>query len=167
MMRGLHIGCMVIATMLMVGCLNISCPLENTVAVRSSILMDGMPYVVTDTLTVTAQGTDSILLNRLYRFSDFQLPMSPSVDGVACDTFVLHWSRPVDEETSLRLLDTLYVNHTSRVHFESIDCPPAVFHNIVDVRSTNVLIDHVEMTNPNVGYEEVGNLLIHLRLSNQ
>lgn len=149
---------------LMTGCQNISCPLENTVALRLATYLDGEAVTIGDTLSVTAAGTDSILLNRLYKFSKFQLPVHQQPQGEVCDTFILHWAlAPAEEgDASPQYVDTLYVNHIGTIHFETIDCPPAIFHEITNVKHTRVLLDRVSLEKSSVDYETSANLHLHL-----
>lgn len=147
-------------------CQNISCPLENTVALRVALYSGDEPVTFGDTLSVTATGTDSVLLNRLYRFSTFELPMRATTEAAACDTLILRWALAAGEiESALpsRLTDTLYVQHAGRIHFETIDCPAAVFHTLSTISSTHTLIDSVAVTSTSVDYETTENLRLYLR----
>lgn len=159
------LGILVAMCLLCLGsCQNISCPLENTVALRVALYSGEEPLTLGDTLSVTAMGTDSTLLNRLYRFSTFELPLR-SAEGATGDTLVLHWSmtRLADDAPTVTLTDTLYVGHTGRIHFETIDCPPAVFHTLTCVTSSHSLIDTIAVTSTSVDYETTPHLRLYLR----
>ena len=58
---------------------------------------------VLDTLTITAAGTDSILINRLVRGSEVELPVSYSA---ATDTLIFHFT----DTTSRTRRDTIWID---------------------------------------------------------
>ena len=66
--------------------------------------------------------------------------------------------------------DTIFLTHSSSVHFEAVDCPASVFHNIEGVRWTShplaelpLTIDSVAVVRTTVDYDDIENLKIFLR----
>jgi hypothetical protein len=64
----------------------------------------------------------------------------------------------------------IFVAHTNEPHFESVDCPPAVFHTIQSVAWTShslsqmpLTIDSVAVVRTKVNYDDVENLKVYLR----
>lgn len=160
----LALSSMVAAALMVVGCQNISCPLDNVVLMTNCLCYQGAPVTMADTLSVTVARTDSVLLNRLSGFSSFQLKMHEVAEGHLTDTLVLNWSLKATElQPALQLRDSIFVDHDCHIYFESIDCPPVIFHNITSARSTRNLLDSVEVIQPRVEYEDVENLRLHLR----
>ena len=146
-------------------CSEIDCPLDNIVVLTCNIYQaeDATSLTLADTLTITAAGTDSILLNRATDINTFQLPMR---QGASTDTLILHFSNSRGQSAA----DSLFVSHTNQPHFESVDCPPSVFHNITSVSWTDhalsqfpLTIDSVAVTRSLVNYDDVENLKIYLR----
>lgn len=142
------------------GCQNISCPLDNVVLLGLHTYNGDEKTIVGDTLTVTACGTDSVLVNRLYNFSELQLPMHNTSAEATLDTFILNWK-------NYPVADTLYLNHNCTIHFETIDCPPAVFHTLHNVHSTHYMLDSVSIIHPLVNYEKQEHLRLYMRLATE
>ncbi len=118
---------------------------------------------LTDTLTVKAAGTDSVLLNRGVGLSSFLLPVR---QGATTDTLLLCLSN----EKGQRATDTVFVEHTNEPHFENVDCPAAVFHTILSVGWTShplsqmpLTVDSVAVARSTVNYDDVENIKIFLR----
>ena len=107
-----------------------------------------------DTLTVSALGTDSILVNSLVGASSLELPLSYMQEQ---DTLVLHIYG-----MDYNLRDTMWVEKTNTTHFESPDCPTAMFHQITSVRHTHHIIDSISITRSLVDYDQTENIQIHL-----
>lgn len=146
-------------------CANIDCPLDNIVELTCNLYSAEQRQVLTltDTLTVTAAGTDSVLLNRASAVSSISLPLRYAG---AADTLLFHFSNAAGQ----RGLDTLFVEHTNQPHFENLDCPASIFHQITAVRWTShalgvmpLTIDSVAVVRPLVDYEDLENLRIFLR----
>lgn len=157
------IGSYMVAAALVVGCQSISCPLDNVVLMTNRLYYQGAPATFLDTLTV-ATTSDSVLLNRLSNFQSFQLKIHEAGEGHLTDTLVLNWNLKADEgQPAVHLRDSIFLDHDCRIYFESIDCPPAIFHNITSVRCTHNVLDSVEVIQPRVEYEDVENLRLHLR----
>ena len=145
-------------------CTNIECPLNNTVYATYNIYgTDSLKsFSITDTLTVTAVGTDSVLYNKGIGISTFTLPMSYTG---AADTLLFTWT----DTSGNTGTDTLVIAHTNRVHFESLDCNTTVFHTVTGVKwsvseasSSPMQIDSVEVINPEIDYNGNENFRLYL-----
>lgn len=112
-----------------------------------------------DTLTITAAGTDSILINRLVRGSEVELPVSYSA---ATDTLIFHFT----DTTSRTRRDTIWIDKENIPHYESPTCPASMFHHVTAVRWTRLLVDSVSIVNPNINYNVSENFKIYFRSGN-
>ncbi len=138
-------------------CEGVDCTLNNIVLCHFSFYSSttGSAIALGDTLTVTAQGTDSILFNRGKNTSTLSLPMS-------------YWK---DADTLNFIVDTQTGTYTSRViirktnmqHYESPDCPIAMFHYITDASATGIVIDSVVVSRNEVNYLQDENIKIFVR----
>lgn len=147
-------------------CTSIDCPLDNLVELTCGLYSaeTGSALTLSDTLTVRAGGVkDTTLLNRALGLSSFELPMR---HGVATDTLLLDFSNASGQTAT----DTLLLGHTNEPHFESIDCPTAVFHTLTDVTWTShalgvmpLTVDSVAIVRRTVNYDNIENLRIYLR----
>lgn len=140
--------------LLLAACEAHDCTLYNQVAMYGSFYRGGAPVTIDDTLTVTACGTDSVLVNRRVKASKLTLPLSYWQDA---DTLVLS----VKGEDYL-LRDTVWIRKTNHVHYESPDCPTKLFHDILGVECTHLFIDTITITRSPVNYDQTENLQIHL-----
>lgn len=139
--------------LLISSCDQVDCTLYSTVSYTCALYADGSSVSLGDTLTITAMGTDSVLLNRADNVNAFSLPMSMAMQA---DTLVLHITGD-----GYSLYDTMQVEKTNDPHFESPDCPTRMFHTITRVLSTHNFIDSIVVTNPQVNYANVENIQIH------
>ena len=135
-----------------------SCDLLNcTQADVSMLRMEiyhaaGNKVMLPDTLTISACGTDKILVNRDVNTSEILLPLSYHA---LRDTFIMNY---YGKYYSLR--DTLFVEKTNDVYFESPDCPTVMMHTILGASCTNEFLASVEVVSEKVNFEEA----IHLKL---
>ena len=141
-------------SLLMLSCDSIDCTLYNSVDMFCNLYQDGKPASLADTLTITAAGTDSVLLNRKVGAYKFQLPLSYHGDT---DSIVLT-VRGKDYEVA----DTIFVTKTNMVHFESPDCPATMFHKITSVSCTHEFIQSVVVVSEDINYARTENIQIHL-----
>jgi hypothetical protein len=140
-----------------------TCPLNNTVYTTYAFYADSLEYGDTikypitclDTLTVTAAGTDSVLLNKGYNLSTFDLPMSYDA---AVDTLYFRFCGEEWEAT-----DTVWVDKIDIAHFENPDCATSMWHTITGVGSTHHVIRNIEIVNPNVNYDQNTTFQVYLR----
>ncbi len=112
---------------------------------------------LTDTLTVTSFGTDSILYNRGVNTSYLSLPMSYWNDT---DTLVF-----LLESDDYTLSSTLYVSKTNVQHHESPDCPTTMFHQLTDINFVSNVIDSVIISRPEVNYLQDENIKVYFHTS--
>ena len=116
------------------------------------------PVGLLDTLTITAAGTDSVLVNRLVGRSEVDLPVSYSAP---VDTIVFHFTDTLRRTRR----DTIWIEKENIPHYESPDCPTSMFHHVTAVRNTHFLIDSVIIANPNINYNVSENFKIYFRYS--
>lgn len=142
--------------LVMTACESADCTLQNKVALYGAFYYEGESVMIDkDTLTITAIGTDSVLLNRGLKVHKFAVPMSYAGE---VDTFVLHvFGQDVD------LRDTLWVRKTNYPHFEAPDCPAFFFHDIKGYGTTNHFIDSIKLTFPIVDFSQYEHFKIYLR----
>lgn len=145
-------------------CDTFDCPLNNTVAATYGFYgaeEDGswISVKLLDTLTVTAGGTDSVLLNRDYSISSIKLPVSYTGET---DTLAFRFSNAEQQVTR----DTIWVTKTNYEHYESPSCPSSMFHTITRIRCTRRVIDTVRIANPNIDYNGTENIQILFRSGN-
>lgn len=138
-------------------CSEVECPLQNVVAVQYGLYRtDGTEVTLQDTLTVTAVGTDSILLNKGQNIASFLLPVHYTADK---DSIILRFADTEGDEVR----DTLCIYHTNEAHFESMDCPLCYFHTITEVTCTYNALEGVELVTPTVNYDTQENIRLYLR----
>ncbi len=147
-------------------CTNIDSPLDNLVEMQCGLYTaeDHSQLTLADTLTVKACGAkDTVLLNRAQGISSFLVPLKQAAER---DTLLLHFSNASGQAAT----DTLFVSHANMPHFDSVDCPLAVFHTLQHVRWTShalglfpLTVDSVAVVRQTVTYENVENLRIFLR----
>lgn len=146
-------------------CTEIDCPLDNVVEMGVGLYEaeTGLALTLTDTLTVRPAGKDTILLNRAQDISVCYLPLRQSSER---DTLLLRFSNATGQWAT----DTLFVGHTNSPHFESIDCPASVFHQLTSIAYTQhplslmpLTIDSVVLANPTVNYDNIQHIKIYLR----
>ncbi len=150
---------------LLPSCSNIDCPLDNVVRMQCNLYLKSpqSAYTLSEELTVTPAGRDTVLLNKATGIKSFLLPLK---EGDVKDTLLLHWANAEGQTAT----DTLFVDHTLQPHFESLDCPSSVFHTITSVRTTShslsempLTIDSVSLVRALVNYDDVENIRIFLR----
>lgn len=148
-----------------IGCRNIDCPLENTVLVGSKLYYSDtdVSNVSLDTLLVTALGTDSLMSCQKANLQ-MSFPLRYSLNN---DTLLLSFMRNGQIHTT----DTLYLEHTNTIHFENIDCPPAVFSELKTISWGNqqdgkVVVDSASISSPIVNYNGTENIKIFVHYNN-
>lgn len=140
-----------------VSCNETACPLNNTVAAQFNFYRmseENLEAIqLLDTLTVTAVGTDSILVNRDLSAQGIQIPLSYARPA---DTLSLRYA----SSTGGVVYDTIVILKESYPHFEAPECPTVTFHNVKGIRSTHRYIDTVQIVNPNINYNATENFKI-------
>lgn len=153
---------------LLSACASIDCPLDSKVECtytfydsETSARLD-----IADTLSVSlcrGNRQDSLMLNRLTRSNRFVLPVHITGES---DTILLDWKSTW--QVSAR--DTIIVSRTCEPHFENIECPASMFHNITDIRfvthdlteTSPAKIDSVIVVRPFINYDNIENVRIYL-----
>ncbi len=145
------------ALLCMSACEGVDCTLNNIVLCHFSLYSSttGSAISLSETLTITAEGTDSILFNRGENVSTFSLPLS-------------YWK---EADTLNFIVDTQTGTFTSQVilqktntqHYESPDCPIAMFHHITDASATGNVIDSIAVSRKEVNYLQDENIKIFIR----
>lgn len=151
--------------LLLTACSSIDCPLNNKVYAMVRFTGDGTWHEDTlsiwSPLTEDTAGEDTVLVNRLVGKDSIAIPMSYVRNT---DTYVIC---RMEKDTQTRTEDTIRVRKESRPHMQSVDCNPAFFHTIHDVRFTTYGIENVTITNNNVSYNDAqAHLLIRFKDSN-
>ena len=139
------------AGLLLCGCANIDCPLDNQTEMRLHFYdaTSKSEMNLSDSLSVWGVRGDSTVL--LY------------------NTLLLRFIGTDDVAT-----DTLFVEHSRQPHFESLDCPASMFHVIQKASArantlphSSLSVDSVSIANPKVQYQDVDNLKVYLRSAAQ
>ena len=165
MKRALFPWLSVLAAVFAAGCSNIDCPLDNVVVAQAGLYSYETKKALTlsDSLTIVIPQTGEKVVNRATGISSFLFPLK---EGAGCDTLLCRFSNSAGQQAT----DTLFLSHTPSPHFESIDCPPAVFHTITAARATShslglmpLTIDSVSVVRSSVMYDGIENLRLFLR----
>ncbi|MCR5819783.1 MAG: hypothetical protein K6F94_02370 [Bacteroidaceae bacterium] len=144
----------IIIVLFVTACDNISCPLNNTVECKYTFCdEDGTAISIADTLTVTAIGTDSVIINRLVNGSSMSLPVSFYAPA---DTIILTFTDTLSRQAT----DTIWMEKTSTPHFDDPSCPIHMWHTISAVSSTHSLIDSIVILNTAINYDGLENIQI-------
>ncbi len=143
--------CIVLAAGFFTSCSDTDCLATNTAYVSYVFYNEnGRTVSLSDTVTVTAAGTDSVLINSEVSPSLFQLPLSYTN---TVDTFIIHYTE--------KLIDSIFVTHTNIPHFISMDCGTGMYYYLDAISSTNNAIDSIMISNPTVDYNEKENVKIY------
>ena len=158
MRRAFYVLVMVLATGL-TGCENIDCTLNNVVLCHFSFydVETGKSVALLDTLTITAEGTDSVLLNRATNKKNVSVPLSYYKDRDTLNFIITTEEDGVFESS-------IIIQKSGQVHFESPDCPTTMFHTIQDARVySGVVIDSVAVVRRDVNYLQDENIQVFVR----
>lgn len=93
-----------------------------------------------DSLTVTAFGTDSLIVNNQQDVSNIILPLRYTVDSTI---LVFRYSRYT--------MDTITIHHTNTPYFLSMDCGYQMQQFLTSVRYTRHRLDSIHVTNNEAG----------------
>ena len=100
-----------------------------------------------DSLTVTAFGTDSIIINNQKKVHDLSLPLRYTADPTV---LVFRYSKT--------LTDTLVVYQTNTPYFLSMDCGYQMKQSIKDVNYSRHSLDSIRIVNKEAGIYGTENL---------
>jgi len=103
------------------------------------------------TETIRYQRNDTILINKASGQKYLQVPMS-YINPV--DTLLFTYS-------NISVPDTFYVEHENYAHVDIPECGSFRYHYLKSVRTTDFAIDHVEIVNPTVNYDQEQNVKIY------
>ena len=147
---------MAMVIVLMSACDLLNCTQADVSLLRIEIYdASGNKVMLPDTLTITTCGTDSILVNRDLNTREILLPLSYHAPA---DTFILRYYGKY-----YSLQDTLFVEKTNDLYFESPDCPTVMMHTIQEAFCTNEFLSSVEVANKKVNFEEVTHLKLFVQ----
>lgn len=147
---------MAMVIVLMSACDLLNCTQADVSLLRIEIYdASGNKVMLPDTLTITTCGTDSILVNRDLNTTEILLPLSYHAPA---DTFILRYYGKY-----YSLQDTLFVEKTNDLYFESPDCPTVMMHTIQEAFCTNEFLSSVEVANKKVNFEEVTHLKLFVQ----
>lgn len=102
---------------------------------------------VLDSLTVTARGTDSVIINRMTDVSTISLPLRYTADSTE---FVFRYTA--------HLTDTLVIRHTNTPYFVSMDCGYQMKQSITEERHTQRYLDSVYVSHPETSINGTENI---------
>lgn len=97
------------------------------------------------------QRNDTILVNKASGKNYLQVQMS-YFNKV--DTLLFRYG-------SIQLPDTIYIEHESYAHVDVPECGSFRYHLLKSVRATDNAIDHIEIVNPTVNYDQEENVKIY------
>ena len=92
---------------------------------------------VLDSLTVTARGTDSVIINRMAEVSTITLPLRYTADSTE---FVFRYTA--------HLTDTLVIRHTNQPYFVSMDCGYQMQQSVTGCTYSRHVLDSIYISNP-------------------
>ncbi|MCH5168839.1 MAG: hypothetical protein J1F27_04295 [Prevotellaceae bacterium] len=143
-----------LSVLLFAACETYDCTLYNYVGMYAAFDREGAKVQINDTLTITSGKSGPVLLNHSVNTSSLNLPLSYWQDE---DTLVLSVTGP-----DYFIQDTIWIEKSNQIHYESPDCPTTLFHTIENVRSTHEFIHSITIMRSSVNYETTNNLQIHL-----
>ena len=111
-----------------------------------------------DSLTVTALGTDSIIINNQKDVHTLMLPLRFTSDSTV---FILYYAYGADRT----LCDTVYIKQSNTPYFESMDCGYSMKQSILDVRSSRQELDTILIVNKQANPDGTENLKLLYRFS--
>lgn len=103
-----------------------------------------------DSLTVTAYGTDSIIINNQKKVHDISLPLRYTVDSTK---LVFRYSKV--------RTDTIVIHHTNTPYFLSMDCGYQMKQAITKIRYTRLTLDSIYISNNEAGIYGRENLKLY------
>lgn len=103
-----------------------------------------------DSLTVTAYGTDSIIINNQKKVHDISLPLRYTVDSTK---LIFRYSKTK--------VDTVVINHTNTPYFLSMDCGYQMKQAITTIRYTRRNLDSIYISNNEAGIYGRENLKLY------
>lgn len=142
-----------------ISCDTFNCLLDTKVQCVYGFYSEGASIMVSDTLTVTALGVNTVLVNRSVNQNGLQLPVSYYGD---VDSLEFKIKGPDGEGC-----DTVYMVKRNIAHMEDVSCPAHMWHTITQVYSTHHLIDSVYINHSDINYDGLENLQIYFRTAQE
>lgn len=105
---------------------------------------------ISSVLTVTALGTDSILVNKESNAKHATLPLQYTATTT---TYIFKFSETVK--------DTVWIEHENYPFYISMDAGVSMYYKIKGARCTTYLLDKVTITNANVNETEKENFQLY------
>lgn len=93
-----------------------------------------------DSLTVTAYGTDSVIINNRKKVHAISLPLRYTADFTA---LVFRYSKTKT--------DTIVIRHANTPYFLSVDCGYQMKQSVTDIRYTRRSLDSIYVSNKEAG----------------
>lgn len=109
-----------------------------------------------DSLTVTALGTDSILINNQKKVHTLMLPLRYSSDSTI---FIFHYAYVSDPD----LCDTVYIKQDNTPYFESMDCGYSMRQSILGIGHSEEELDSIYVSNKQANTDGTENLKLFYR----
>lgn len=107
-------------------------PMVNCILYRTNPETQYAENDTLDSLTVTAYGTDSIIINNQKRVHDISLPLRYTEDSTK---LIFKYSRTKS--------DTIVIHHTNTPYFLSMDCGYQMKQAITDITYTRISLDSI------------------------
>lgn len=156
MKHSLWFAVVAVVAALCVGCADTECTTTNTAYVHYGFYSQSGSHIsITGAVTVTAAGTDSVLINQESGLSAMELPLRYTSTR---DTFVVRYSDT--------MIDSVYVEHENIPHFISMDCGMGMYYHIAGVSSTHYAIDSIKLVNQDVNYDAAEHIKIYYTYNN-
>ncbi len=102
------------------------------------------------TASLVINGKDSIVVNHIADASNLAIPLSYTNE---CDTLLLQY----EDGTQ----DSMFVGHTNIPFFISMDCGVGMYHNLTEVRHTNIQIDSVAIVHSYINFDAHENIKLY------
>ena len=129
---GTHTSCSEDSDCSIAGRAMINCTLYRMPAPSETILQND----TLDSLTVTALGTDSIIINNQKKVHTLSLPLRFTSDSTV---FIFYYAYREDPT----LCDTVYIKQDNTPYFESMDCGYSMKQSILGLGHSEVELDSI------------------------
>lgn len=147
---GLHTSCSEDSDCSIAGRAMINCTLY-TKDVKDEIVNDTL-----DSLTVTALGTDSIIINNQKKVHTLTLPLRYASDSTI---FIFYYAYKEDRT----LCDTIYIKQHNVPYFESMECGYSMKQSIVGLKYSRLELDTIQIPNKQANTDGTENLKLLYR----
>jgi hypothetical protein len=138
----------------------ISCASESNCSTSGRAMLRGVFYtkdnegvkdtITLDSLTITALGTDSVILNDQKKVPYVLLPLRYTNDTTV---FVFHYSST--------LTDTIAIRHTNTPSFVSMDCGYEMKQALTDIHYTEHKLDSLSVKSSSTNTDGTTNLELY------